>query len=354
MQHGQAMNGEAAVSANGTAAGSNPDDTGSALSVRHLTKIFEPSPPLMRILLKSAIDEPLVALEDVSFEVAKGETCVVVGPNGAGKSTLFRILTGLTTPTTGHAQILGHDIEAGRQVRELIGYMPAEDRNLMLRHTCAQNLEFRGKLQGISRSELPGRVDEVLDQVGILHARDRAATSLSTGMKARLQLAAALLHKPELLILDEPTSTVDPLGALELLNLIEDLAANDGLSIVLSSHRLEEIEALQHKVVFLDKGRVIHNGDLNALRSLWEAPRYRIEFAEGVDVLDLARRLDTESDVEIDVVGSVVEIGTERPVGAVVAALGSSADQIVSLDRVVMPLRTVFQRLVSGETGGAK
>ncbi len=321
-------------------------------SVRNLGKVFHPSPAWMKILLKSAIDEPVVALDDVSFELQRGEACVVVGPNGAGKSTLFRILTGLTTPSTGEATILGRSITEGRRVRALIGYMPAEDRNLMLRHTCVQNLEFRGRLQGIPASELGDRARTTLDMVGIGHAADRAATSLSTGMKARLQLAAALLHRPDFLILDEPTSAVDPVGAHELLTLIEELTASEGLTVLLSSHRLEEIDALSNKVIFLDHGRVIHYGNLAQLRSLWEAPRYRLEFDERIDVVELGRQLETHPDFEVDVVGSTIEVGTDRPIGDLMNGLGRVANHIVSVDRVVMPLRVLFHKLVTGELGG--
>jgi ABC-2 type transport system ATP-binding protein len=323
-----------------------------AVVVQDVTKVYEPSPPWLALLLRSAIKEPLRALDHVAFSVAQGETCVIVGPNGAGKSTLFRILTGLTTPTSGTAQILGRDISAGRRVRSLIGYMPAEDRNLMLRHTCAQNLAFRGRLQGMSKRDLPGRIDEVLDQVGLLHARDRAATSLSTGMKARLQLAAALLHRPRVLILDEPTSTVDPINAHELLTLIEDLTRHQQLSVVLSSHRLEEIDALDNKVVFLDKGRVIHDGNLNELRALWETPRYRMTFAAGADVTAIARRLDRSADLEVDTLQATIEVATERPAGDLLAQLGPDVAAVTSFDRVLMPLRELLRRLVVGEIEG--
>jgi ABC-2 type transport system ATP-binding protein len=320
-----------------------------AVSVSHLSKVFLPSPPWMKVLLKSAISEPVVALDDVSFQLRRGEICVVVGPNGAGKSTLFRILTGLTTPSEGQAQILGHDIDDGPRVRSLLGYMPAEDRNLMLRHTCAQNLAFRGKLQGIPSRALANRVDETLDQVGILHARDQAAVSLSTGMRARLQLAAALLHEPEVLILDEPTSTVDPVGAHELLTLIEELTVARGISIVSSSHRLEEIDALGNKVIFLDRGRVIHDGNLAELRKLWERPRYRIELAAGADPVALGAWLERQPLFEVDVVDRCIEVSTPRPLGDVMAAFGPSVNAIVSFEQVVIPLRVLFHKLVSDE-----
>lgn len=305
----------------------------------------------MRVLLKSAIKSPVHALQDVSFELDRSSTCVVIGPNGAGKSTLFRILTGLTTATSGHAWILGRNVDEGRAIRSMIGYMPADERSLFLRHTCGQNLLFRGQLQSIPRSELKDRIDEVLDQVGILEARDRAATSLSTGMRARLQLAGAILHRPKLLILDEPTSAVDPVGAYELLMLIERLKADEGMSVLLSSHRLEEIDALQDQVVFLDKGRVIHAGNLAELRKFWEVPTYRLEFKPGFDVVGLARRLDCASDVEIDVTDSTLELSTRRPPGEVLAAMGPALDAVLSLERVAMPLRVLFHKLVTSAAG---
>lgn len=327
--------------------GGAPTPAPLALSVQHLSKVFLPSPPWMRVLLKSAIKSPIQALDDVTFELERGATCVVIGPNGAGKSTLFRILTGLTTASSGGAWILGTNVDEGRQVRSMIGYMPADERSLMLRHTCAQNLMFRGQLQSIPRKELRPRIDEVLEQVGIAEARDRAATALSTGMRARLQLAAAILHRPKLLILDEPTSTVDPVGAYELLLLIERLKAEEGMSVVLSSHRLEEIDAMQDKVVFLDKGRAIHAGPLRELRQLWERPAFRLEFRSDFDVTPLARQLDADPSVEVDVVGSVVEVTTDRPAGAVLASLGPAIDAVVSMERVAMPLRVLFHKLVT-------
>ncbi len=340
-----------AGSGSGGTAGVGPGDA--AVVVSQISKTFYPSPRWMRLLLKSAIDEPVVALDDVSFEVGHGEICVIIGPNGAGKSTLFRILTGLTVPTGGTARIMGHDVRRGRVVRSLIGFMPAEDRNLMLRHTCAQNLLFRGKLQGLSGAGLVARVDEVLEQTGIGHARDRAAISLSTGMKARLQLAAAILHRPRLLILDEPTSAVDPVGAHELLTLIERITAELGLSVLISSHRLEEIDALQNKVVLLDQGRVIHNGNLRTLRHLYEEPRYRIEFEPQTDLADVVGRL-TAAGFEADVGDGAIEVATSGSVGALMGQLGPATDAIVSFDRAEVPLRVLMHKLITGQVEGER
>ncbi|HEU4895281.1 MAG TPA: ATP-binding cassette domain-containing protein, partial [Acidimicrobiia bacterium] len=115
----------------------------------------------MRLILRTSTKEPVVALDDVSFEVQPGELLAILGPNGAGKSTLFRIITGLTTPTTGTASVLGLDTTTkSSDVRRLIGFMPAENRTLLLRHSCRENLAFHGRLQGIPEKRLKGQIDE--------------------------------------------------------------------------------------------------------------------------------------------------------------------------------------------------
>lgn len=344
---GTPVEGGTMKSSQGSLAGPAP---GVVLSVSGLTKVYEPSPPMLRLVLRSSIDEPVTALHDVSFDVEAGKICVIVGPNGAGKTTLFRLLTGLTTPTEGTATILGKDISAGPSVRALIGFMPAEDRNLMLRHTCIQNLQFRGRLQGVPEQELAGRIDEALELVGLSHAGSRAAAALSTGMKARLQLACAILHRPRLLILDEPTSTVDPVGAHELLVLIQDLASRQGISVVLSSHRLEEIDALDDQVVFLDKGSIIHNGDLGTLRAHWEEPLHRLRFTAAEDAEHAEKLLaDAFPGLELSREEEVLEVATDESLGRLIAELGSTTARMESLEKVTMPLRALFAKLLSDE-----
>lgn len=340
----------AASSSSGFSAGDrvHRDSGAPAVLVDGIGKVFHPSPMWLRLMLKSAIKQPVVALEEISFEVGVGEICVVIGPNGAGKSTLFKILTGLLLPTSGRAEIQGVNVSNGRQVRSMIGYMPADEGNLLLRHTCAQNLAFRGKLQSIPRRDLPDRIDEVLEQVGILGARDQAAISMSTGMRTRLQLAAALLHRPKILLLDEPTSAIDPVGAYELLLLIERLAKESGLSIILSSHRLEEIDALHNRVVVLDKGRLVHNGNLSDLRRLWEQPRYRVAFASAGRAASIASRLhDSHPDLQVEIDDECLEINTDRSAGGLLSVfLPEEVDSVASFEKVTMPLRALLYQLV--------
>jgi ABC-2 type transport system ATP-binding protein len=321
-----------------------------AVSVRKLGKIYAPWGKAMQVVMRSQVPEPVAALTDVSLEVFPGEACVIVGPNGAGKSTLFRVLTGLTTPTTGSASVMGFDVDRNvRATRRLVGFMPADDRSLGLRHTCWQNLSFHGRLQGMERSTLNERIDETLDMVGLLHARDRAGVALSSGMRARLQLARALLHRPKVLILDEPTGTIDPVDAHRLLELIQRLTHEQQLAVLISSHRLEEIDALSDNVAFLDRGHLLHWGTIDSLRAMWETPRADLQFSKPKVARRCADRLrEREQGIEATWDGERGVVATvPNGMGELLAALGSDLVELETCSESRMPLRAVLARLVS-------
>ena len=287
------------------------------VSVRGVSKVYVPSPTWLRVLIRTSIRNPVTALDDVSLEVRGGEICAVVGPNGAGKSTLFRILTGLTTPTEGSAEIMGHDCaKESHHVRRLVGFMPADERTLWLRHSARENLAFHGRLQGMQKGRLRPAVDEALELVGLSEEGDRIGFALSSGMRARLMLARAILHNPSILILDEPTGSVDPMGSFELLELIRRIARERGHAVLMSSHRLDEIEALHDNVLLLDQGKTVYWGDLNDLRRHWERPRLEILFvdhAAAVTSAGLLRNVDGVEVMTVDndsvVVKSDVSVG---------------------------------------------
>jgi ABC-2 type transport system ATP-binding protein len=337
------------TSASGAAGdGPAPAVTEPVVRVDRLTKTYEPSGRLLKMLLKSAIDQPVQALSDVSMTVREGEVCAVVGPNGAGKSTLFRILMGLTTPTTGEATVMGLDTTRdSRRVRELVGFMPADERTLFLRHTAYQNLYFHGRLHGLGGAGLERGITETLEMVGLAHARNYSCHAMSTGMRARLLLARALLHRPRVLILDEPTGTIDPLGAHHLLNLIQTLTYEMQLAVLLSSHRLEEIDALRDNVMFLDHGRLVHWGHLDSLRSMWEAPRLIMTFREAHAAEHAAKILEQLPHVSLDrVEGAAVIVAAEVDAGELLVHLDSLISDLVSVTEARMPLRDLLARLV--------
>ncbi|MGH8934745.1 MAG: ABC transporter ATP-binding protein [Acidimicrobiia bacterium] len=253
--------------------------TEATVRIRQLTKIYHPSPGWMRLFVRSQIRREIVALDGIDLEVAPGEVCAIVGPNGAGKTTAFRILVGLTTPSSGEARVLGYDTH--RQsvaVRREVGWMPAEDRSLFMRLTCAENLQFHGRLQGLRGNELRRRITDTLKMVNLETAINNSVFSLSAGMRARLQLARALLHQPRVLILDEPTGSIDPVAAHALMNLIISIVEGQGLAALISSHRLEDIEAIRNHVVLLHHGRILYEGNLDTLRARYERAQIEIDF----------------------------------------------------------------------------
>jgi ABC-2 type transport system ATP-binding protein len=318
------------------------------VTIDHLGKVYEPYTRWMKLLLRTSVKEAVVAIEEISLEVHPGDMVAVLGPNGAGKSTLFRVLTGLTTPTRGRATILGHDATTqSTAVRRLVGFMPAENRTLLLRHSCRENLAFHGRLQGISKHELPDRVDETLDKVGLHEARDRVGFALSSGMLARLMLARAILHDPAVLILDEPTAAVDPIASFELLTLIQEIARERKLAVLISSHRLDEVELLDDKVVLLNKGQVIYSGDLDAMLARSKRPVIEIEFdgeesaEKGLALLEGLAGIDG-----VDVEGPRVVLNTKLPMGLIIREIDAHVDHIHSIGVTQPRLREVLRNML--------
>ena len=325
-----------------------PPETDALVVVEHVSKVYVPSPPWMRLLLRSSIRRPVVALEDFTLDVRPGQILAVVGPNGAGKSTLFRVLTGLTTPTSGRAFVCGLDVtQKSHEVRRMIGFAPADEKTLLLRNTCRENLVFHGQLQGIPKKRLMRRVNETLDFVGLGPAADRVGIALSTGMKARLQLARALLHRPQVLILDEPTSTVDPIAAYELLELSKRVVKEQNAAALISSHRLEEIEALHDDVVLLDEGLIKYRGDLDSLRAVWEQPRLEITFHLEAECLAASRHLQHIPDVEVvGVQGTTLTLATSIGLGKLFAQANGQLSGVQSIQDVKLPLRELLAKIL--------
>jgi ABC-2 type transport system ATP-binding protein len=324
----------------------------SVILLSDVTKRYEPTPRWMRPFVRSHISTPVQALDGVDLAVRAGEICAVVGPNGAGKTTLFRILVGLTTASTGCATVLGLDTERESEaVRQVTGWMPSEDRSLLMRATCKENLHLHGRLQGLSAKELGACIPEMLAVVGLERQHDSIVASLSAGRRARLRLARALLPEPSVLLLDEPTGAIDPIAAHALLGLITDLTRDRGLAVLLSSHRLEEIEALQSYALLLDRGRVRYSGELDRLRESLERPVVEIEFSGIAPALRVAATL-VAMGIEVATEEAVVRFSVERrtDVGGLLAALERRDQREVRRIRELpMPLRDLIARMYSTE-----
>ena len=224
----------------------------------------------------------LLALDDVSFEIGRGEVVGFLGPNGAGKTTVMRILTGYLPATSGTASIAGFDVLAqGLEVRKRIGYLP-ESVPLYREHRVGEMLAFHARLHRMPRASRRKRIVEVLERVGILDRERDLIGGLSRGLKQRVALAIALLHDPEVLVLDEPTSGLDPIQRLEVRALLAGLA--DRRTVLLSSHILPEIEATCPRVIVIHRGRIAADGAPDDLvAKLSGASFVRVEAVVGPD-----------------------------------------------------------------------
>jgi ABC-2 type transport system ATP-binding protein len=205
------------------------------------------------------------ALRDVSAVFPKGAVGLL-GPNGAGKSTLIKSLLGFIPPQSGKLQVLGLDVATRPlDVRARLGYMPENDGHIPGMNAVTF-VAYCAQLAGLPRSDAMQRAHEVLFYVGLGEARYRNVETYSTGMKQRIKLAQALVHDPDLMFLDEPTNGMDPKGRDEMLDLVRDLAHNKGMSLILSSHLLPDVEYVCDYVIVLDKGSVAASGPIQELK----------------------------------------------------------------------------------------
>ena len=225
------------------------------------------------------------ALRDVTATFARGAVGLL-GPNGAGKSTMIKALLGFVLPEQGEMRVLGMSVRTSPLgIRGRIGYMPETDAHIP-GMTAVAFVAYCGELAGLPRSDAMQRAHEVLYYVGLGEARYRNVETYSTGMKQRIKLAQALVHDPDLLFLDEPTNGMDPKGRDEMLELVRDIAHNKGLSLILSSHLLPDVEYACDHVVVLDKGTVAAQGPIEALKG------------HGGQVFELRVKGDTDRFVE--------------------------------------------------------
>ncbi|HHQ48372.1 MAG TPA: ABC transporter ATP-binding protein [Acidobacteria bacterium] len=207
----------------------------------------------------------LRAVDGLDLSVARGSFFGFLGPNGAGKSTTLKILTGLLEPTAGTARILGFDVVRNpREAKALIGVVPEE---LMLfdRLSGTEYLELVGRLYGMPRVEIASRSEELLDVLGLADAGSRLIVDYSHGMQKKLSLAAAILHDPEVLFLDEPFEGIDAVAARLIKNILNRLR-DRGVTVFLTSHILEIVERLCTDIAIIDHGRLVAHGTLEELR----------------------------------------------------------------------------------------
>lgn len=248
-----------------------------AVEVEHLTKVFK----------TGFTKKPLLAVRDLSFTVKRGEVYGLIGPNGCGKSTTMKAILGLVRATTGKARIFGSDSTTVAS-RQDVGFLP--ENPYFYKHLSGrETMHFYGRLCGMRGTELKDRSEEVLSIAGLTSAADRRVGGYSKGMLQRVGLAQALIHRPRLLILDEPTAGVDPVGSRGIRDLILELKQR-GITIVVTSHLLEQIQEVCDRVGIMSNGRMVREGPLKELITVETQTQILIENASP-QLLEVIKRL---------------------------------------------------------------
>ena len=230
----------------------------SAISIRNLSKTYPVPFRRLRAFFRRPVKDPVEALRDVSFEVETGEIFGLIGRNGAGKTTLTKIVATLVQPTTGDVFVHGHDsVRDDEHVRRQIGLATAEERSFYWRLTSEQNLMFFARLHGLSDGVAKQRIKDLFAKLELDEVARRRFGEMSTGNKQRLAVARAMLASPPVLLLDEPTRSLDPLAAERMRALIRSLAEQDPpVTILLTSHNLAEVETLCARVAIISRGSI--------------------------------------------------------------------------------------------------
>ncbi len=297
----------------------------------------------------------VTALADATFEAKKGEVVGLLGPNGAGKTTTMRILTTFQIPSAGSATVAGFDIVAHPlEVRRRIGYLP-ESLPLYLSMEVRECLRFVGRARGLRGRELKERVDWVVAKCGLERMFRTPALQLSKGYRQRTALAQALVHDPDVVILDEPTTGLDPHQILEIRALIKELAAER--CIVLSTHILQEAEALADRLLVMSRGRIVGKGTPDELRAKTGVrPRVRVHVAgdragEAAGALGALPQADAVTVLEARDGAALLEI--EEAADGLLAAAGAWAKEaaltVRELSRREGGLQDVFMALTSSD-----
>jgi ABC-2 type transport system ATP-binding protein len=284
----------------------------------------------------------VVAVDDLTFEVPRGTVTVLLGPNGAGKTTVVRLVTGALHAHAGAVRTLGLDPavdEQGTEVRRRCGVVPARPA-LYDRLTGADNLAYAAALFQVEPAVVDERIAEAAARFGISDALDQRVGGYSTGMRARLALARAVLHEPDLLLLDEPTAGLDPESARAVLGLIDEMAEG-GKTVLMCTHLLLEAEGLADQVVVMDHGRAMISGSPRELtRQFWPASRVLVD-ADDPSVLDAARSLAFVRAYHRNGVATV-ELERETDVPDLVDALVASGARLTRVEPQAPTLEQLY------------
>ena len=290
----------------------------------------------------------LVAVRDVSLQVKRGEIFGVLGPNGAGKSTTIRMLCGILDPSSGSGSVVGFDIaRESEQIKQRIGYM-TQRFSLYEDLTVEENLRFYAGIYGLSRAKRKGRIDQVIEQGGLVDRRSQIAGTLSGGWKQRVALACSTIHEPPLLFLDEPTAGVDPVSRRQFWNQIHRVSAQ-GTTVLVTTHYMDEAERC-HRLAFIFRGEVIAVGTPQEVVAARGLTVFEVECA---DTLRAADALSQHAEVdEVTFLGGVMRValrGAAEPEAFLRSVLAAAAIEIEQLRLSRANVEDAFVSLVRAE-----
>jgi ABC-2 type transport system ATP-binding protein len=297
----------------------------------------------------------IVAVAGVDLAVSSGEVFGFLGPNGAGKSTMVRMLTTLLRPTEGRASVAGHDVvKEADEVRRSIG-VALQDAAIDPLMTGRELLTLQGTLHGFDKKTGLARGRELLEKVGLTAAADRRVGTYSGGMKRRLDLALALVHEPQVLFLDEPTTGLDPNSRVALWDEVRELNRAQGTTVFLTTQYMEEADQLAGRIAIIDGGKIVAEGTPASLKARVGDPTLRVAVAPGQDPLSAEAALLQYGEPISDATGylSIRLPGGAKSVGAVARALDDSGIAIDGLELHFPTLDDVFQAATGRRLEGA-
>ena len=291
----------------------------------------------------------VVALSGLSFSVEPGTIFGLLGPNGAGKSTVVRILTTLSQPDSGTATVAGFDIATEpERVRTAIGYV-SQKAAVDAEATGRENLVLTGRLHGMRGAALSERVDELLERFGLTDAANRVARTYSGGMQRKLDVAMGLVHSPRVLFLDEPTTGLDPEARAQMWEEISRLAGHEGLTVLLTTHYLEEADRLARRLAIVDRGRIVAEGTPEELKRSLHGDALKVELDSARSVEDVWAALAGRDATlrEMTIIDRTLHARADNGAAAVphvLAALDSAGIAVVSVTVARPSLDDVYLR----------
>ena len=294
--------------------------------------------------------ERVQALRGVDLDVREGEIFGLLGPNGAGKTTLLKITSCLILPDEGRALVGGEETRHEQRVKSMIGLVHSDERSFYWRLSARENLRFFARLYDVPGRRIESRIDELLKRVDMMDAADRPFSGFSSGMKQRIAIARALLHEPPILLMDEPTRSLDPAASLNLRAFIHDtLRRRDGKTILLATHNLHEAEALSDRVAILAGGKVREVGTVDEVRR-WgiKESQFALEVEPGPESLSGPFRVVSD-ETEHGKRKVVVAIDDGATLEELLRSLWASGVKIDACDRIEPDLEEAFSKILDSE-----